>query len=231
MLSQELSSGDACTLILPHVILWNPLVQFADLNLVCPESECSAKMHTRSWKHGHTKGLQPRILHDVDYTILLVSALWCCDEGHSISSTDSRILQFVVQKTGFRPFILLHKTGFTSTFVTTVIELIHEGNSFSGIERIITRKRQLYVTTRVSSSGGDRGEASSPNPLASPPKNLTFNLIKHHDITQSLKITPLFHRTLTEISHKLSENTSQGTWHATYAPSFIALPPQIFVAR
>jgi hypothetical protein len=103
---------------------------------------------------------------------------------------------------------------------------------FSGkILKIMAHDSVPPQPDRVSSSGGDRGEASLPNPLASPPKNLTFNLIKQHDITQSLKITPLFHRILTEISHKLSENTSQGTWHATYAPSFIALPPQIFVAR
>jgi hypothetical protein len=36
---------------------------------------------------------------------------------------------------------------------------------------------------------------------------------------------------LTEKIHKLSENISQWIWHATYAHSFIALPPQIFAAR
>ena len=38
---------------------------------------------------------------------------------------------------------------FTSTFVTTVIELIQEGNSFSGIERMIMRKRQLYYVSAI----------------------------------------------------------------------------------
>ena len=104
-------------------------------------------MHTNSWKYGQSKGLEPRILHDIDHTILLVSAVWFCDNGHQISSIDSRVLQVVKVKTGFQPFILLHKTGFTSAFITTVIELIQEGNSFSSVERIVKRKRHLYITT------------------------------------------------------------------------------------
>ena len=54
-----------------------------------------------------------------------------------------------------------------------------------GWPRIMIRIK--LQSTRVSSSGGGQG-GSFP-----PPKNLTFNLIKHHDIIQNLKITPLFH--------------------------------------
>ena len=147
LLSEEMSLSDISQLILPHVILWNPAVQFSNLNLVCPEGGCGARMHTTSWKCGQRKGLEPRILHCIDHTILLVAALWSCDNGHQISSIDSRVLQVVKIKTGFQPFILLHKTGFTSTFISTVIELIREGNPFSSVERIVKRKRHLYITT------------------------------------------------------------------------------------
>lgn len=143
-------------LILPHVMLWNPLLQLE--KQTCFHSECNGNLHTTSWKCG-TGSLQPRVLHDIDYTILLVSAVWLCDNGHSISSIDERVLSAIYEKHGFQPFILLHKTGFTTNFIMTVVELIGEGISFSGVERIVCRKRRQYTATlsqmvlKVSASG------------------------------------------------------------------------------
>ena len=54
-------------------------------------------------------------------------------------------MQYLIERTDFQPFIL-HKMGFT-TFVNTVIELMQEENSFSAIERIVNRKRQMYITS------------------------------------------------------------------------------------
>ena len=64
--------------------------------------------------------LQPRLLHISEHTAILVSALYVCPVGHEVSSTDPRLMEH----NGIPnvPFILLHKTGFMSNFVQTVIE-------------------------------------------------------------------------------------------------------------
>ena len=111
--SEQSTSGDLSYLILPHVILWNPLIQFESLiTIVCPEGGCNLQLQTNYWKYGQNKGSHPRIVHDLDYTVVLVSAVWCCDKGHNISSMDPRIVQHLVERTGFQPFILFHKKGF-----------------------------------------------------------------------------------------------------------------------
>ncbi len=126
-------------------MLWNPLLQFGPVT--CLYDECSSVLHTTSWKCGQTGSLQPRLIHELDYVVLLVSAVWSCDNNHYISSTDPRIIDLVHKKYGFQPFILLHKTGFTTSFVLTVIELIKEGITFNGMEHIVRQKRQQHVAS------------------------------------------------------------------------------------
>jgi hypothetical protein len=61
---------------------------------------------------------------------------------------------------------------------------------------------------------------------------IDFNLIEHNNITIShqTKSDSLAFLFLKQCGNSL-KNTPQGTWHAAYAHSFVALPPQIFVAR
>lgn len=140
-------------------------MQFShSVEFVCPH-DCGGCLHTMDWKCGQTRANQPRILHDLDFTVLLVSALWACDKGHTrISSTDPNVLHMLYERLHFQPFVLLHKTGFTTTFINTVLELVKEGNTFDGVERILKRKRQMYVMSialqceRILKRGSDCGD-------------------------------------------------------------------------
>ena len=89
--------ADLSELVLPYVICWDPLVQFpilSDKLRVCPNTHCTGTLNFHVWASGTSKGKQPRILHDVHHTVLLVCAIYKCTENHHVVySTDPRILQ------------------------------------------------------------------------------------------------------------------------------------------
>lgn len=69
-------SIDYSNFILFHVMLWDPVLQLSYSNQIyCPETGCGSKLHSKHWKWGQSTGSQPRVLHDVDYTVLLVSVM------------------------------------------------------------------------------------------------------------------------------------------------------------
>ena len=95
---------------------------------------------------------QPRLLHDVDECVLLVSAaVYVCTEQHKILAHDERVLKILPNKVTL-PFILLHQTGFTKRFVELCQSLCQTGMNFHSLEGVIgnmrwkkyKEKRQLY---------------------------------------------------------------------------------------
>lgn len=105
--------------------------------------ECAQPTIRNAWKVGQSRGLQPRVIHDIDLVVLLVSCQYKCCNGHCILTTDPRILELVSVE--HIPFILLHKTGFTKSFARKVIGLLEEGMSISSIERFIKQQRRSSV--------------------------------------------------------------------------------------
>ncbi len=96
---------------------------------------------------------QPRLLHDVDECVLLVSAVYVCSEQHKVLAHDERVLKQLPEKIKFTvPFILLHQTGFTKRFVELCQSLCQTGMNFHSLEGVIgnmrwkkyEEKRQLY---------------------------------------------------------------------------------------
>ena len=96
---------------------------------------------------GQTNSLQPRVIHAIDYTILLISAVYKCPVGHESSSTDPRIIDLVGDHNV--PFILLHKTGFTKSFEGSVIELVKQGMTVKGIESYVKQMRLRYTASLI----------------------------------------------------------------------------------
>lgn len=116
------------SLILPHIILWDPLNQLSSYfpqGMLCPN--CSQPLK----KIAHWKSGQPRIIHDTHNTVLIVPAVYTCDYEHTLVATDPRILKiFTFDRI---PFILLHRTGFTKTFINSIIQLLYGGMELSTI--------------------------------------------------------------------------------------------------
>ena len=143
--------SDLNHLILPHVICWHPLIQFpllTDSLEACPVDKCKGKLQFHEWACGQSKGKQPRLLHDIQHTVLLAGAIYKCTEGqHTIYSTDPLILQKI--GVAHLPFFLLHRSGFTRIFVHCVVSLAHEGLNIKAIARHIQSLREEYASELI----------------------------------------------------------------------------------
>lgn len=67
------------------------------------------------WNDGSTPARQPRIILTVDNTVVLVSAVYICDNRHKLLAHEEILECF--QDKSVIPFVLLHKTGFTMDLV------------------------------------------------------------------------------------------------------------------
>lgn len=47
------------------------------------------------WKWGQSDGLQPRVIHDVEHTVLIVAAVYTCVCEHTMVATDPCILKML----------------------------------------------------------------------------------------------------------------------------------------
>lgn len=78
--------GTIDSFILPHVILWDPLNQFPSSfphGVPCPN--CSELLdQTVYWKWGQSIGIQPRVIHGLENTILIVPAVYICGNKHTV---------------------------------------------------------------------------------------------------------------------------------------------------
>ena len=128
--------------ILPAVILWDPNTtypQFVTSRLLKCET-CAASLSVLYWLDGKTSSKQPRILHSIESTVLLVSAVYGCVNKHKMLAHDEAVLQcFPAQH--IVPFVLFHRTGFTREFADTCLVLLRRGVNFHNMESIILERR------------------------------------------------------------------------------------------
>ncbi len=130
--------------VLPYVMLWDPLHQLPGLftnGASCPQ--CSQQLNeTVYWKWGQSSGVQPRTIHCIEYTVLIVSAVYSCACKHTVVASDPRILSTLTFEQ--QPFVLFHRTGFTKHFINTVINLLREGMTLTRIELYVAKCRKDY---------------------------------------------------------------------------------------
>lgn len=127
---------------LPNIIVWNPIMEFQ--SLLCNDclkcTQCNKMLSVGYWNDGMTRHTQPRLLHDVDDVVLLVTAVYVCEEKHKILGHDERILSMLADQITL-PFILLHQTGFTMRFVEMCQSLCQAGMNFHSLEGVIGNMR------------------------------------------------------------------------------------------
>lgn len=74
-------------LILSSVIVWNPLLQFPTLKQSlnkCPRDNCGSMLQFYTWTNGQRKDMQPCLIHNVQSTTLLITAVYRCSQDHII---------------------------------------------------------------------------------------------------------------------------------------------------
>ena len=148
-LVDTLAVTDPMNLVFPYVLLWNPLVQFPLLSKeieMCPHENCTGKLVFFEWSNGRTKSIQPRLLHDTHHLILLVGAIYTCsDTNNKVHSTDPRLISKLDST-----ILLLHRSGFSHEFVTSVVNLAKEGLPIAAIARHIQKQREEFAGDLIS---------------------------------------------------------------------------------
>ena len=124
--------------LLPTVLIWDPVEQFQLFTLQCPICSVPLTNHKKKWADGSTTG-KPRILHSFKYTVLLVSRIYTY-KNHTLLAHDEKILSLLSRLVQV-PFVLLHKTGYTQSFVEQLLFLTNNGINFYNIECIISQAR------------------------------------------------------------------------------------------
>lgn len=158
-------------IILPHVLLWDPINQYKALltdNIKC--EVCFGVLTRVYWKRGQSKGKEVRILHDSEHIVYLVSAVYKCNcIGHLITAADASILKKFEEH--FIPFVLFHRTGFMKSLIRCTINLISEGLTISAVERFINQERADYAAELLLQIKSLLKDQKGLN-LLSPPLNL-----------------------------------------------------------
>ena len=136
--------------LLPHVIIWNPLIQFQSFfkgNVPrCPKYGCKECISFSRWNLGQSCGRGPRLLHELHHIILLLPAVYVCGNGHETISTDLYILTLIPEQE-YIPFILFHRCGVTRQFARAIIALGVGGMSFTAIEHFVASRRGDYIAS------------------------------------------------------------------------------------
>ena len=132
---------------MPPVILWNPYLIYPQF--ITPGSIkctiCGSPLLEGYWNDGSSASKQPRIIHGVDRMVLLVCAVYICDNRHKMVSCDEIVLKMFPLKTTI-PFYLLHRTGITRDLLDTLVSLCKRGVNFYSMESYIMERRwKAYV--------------------------------------------------------------------------------------
>ena len=79
--------------LLPLLLIWHPALTYTHIfdnqSLECPHETCNKKSVLKGWNDGHAVHRMPRTIHDVNDVVLLVSAIYACEDGHRILAHDA----------------------------------------------------------------------------------------------------------------------------------------------
>ena len=133
-------SGTIVDNFMPDIIVWDPLVQFPTLSdslNKCLAEKCENVMERREWQNGRNPVSMPRIIHEINGVVLLVSRMYVCSSGHRYLSHNERIL-VALPCPAHLPFVLSHRSGLTIQCLSLVILLIGEAKKISSVEDAFT---------------------------------------------------------------------------------------------
>lgn len=128
----------------PSLLIWDPLCdpKLAEnmmATMTCPLCNTALCKHNTCWSDG-THSYQPRVLHSFKYQVLLISKIYHCHDNRILLSHDERIIELLPKSIQI-PFILLHKTGYTTEFVDSILSLCKNGFNFYKIESMVIEAR------------------------------------------------------------------------------------------
>ena len=120
--------------LMPPVMIWSPLEQFHSQlvnGLLCPTCEDAQPLQPHGWRDGSKERLEPRKIHGIAGTILLVGRIYKCTKGHESVGYNPKILEQIPLLNMVVPFCLWHKTGFSRQFMDMIVGMVSSGISIS----------------------------------------------------------------------------------------------------
>jgi len=144
---------------LPSLMLWNPYMTHHNIfPIKC--THCGECMYHSYWNDGSSPTKQPRALHGMNDVVLLISAVYSCNNRHRILAHDELVLDLLPESS--IPFCLLHQTGFTKDLVDTCTTFCRQGVNFYTMETLILERRwQTFSRKQELLSNKDEFWASS----------------------------------------------------------------------
>lgn len=113
---------------------------FPSNSIICPS--CGQPTKHSHWNDGSTSSTQPRLLHDLDNILYLVSAVYRCENKHSLLAHDETILSSFPAP-NLIPFVLLKRTGVTTSLAEMCTSFIIRGLNFHAMESLISDRRMI----------------------------------------------------------------------------------------
>ena len=126
------------------VIIWSPLDQFPECVFTCPKCterslSCSSYLSI-AWTNGYNSKYLPRLLHDVNVNVLLISRVYQCNNGHEVYAHHPALIANF-ELNNYVPFYLWHSTRFTKNLMDYVDQLISSGVPLQECERNLLESR------------------------------------------------------------------------------------------
>lgn len=112
---------------------------FPERSIKCLHGNCNKLATTAYWNDGSTYSRQPRLIHDVKDVVLLVCAVYMCEDRHKILAHDPRVLSML--HSTMIPFFLLHRSGFSCDLVDLIMAICPNGMNFHSLEAAIKKIR------------------------------------------------------------------------------------------
>ena len=126
--------------LMPPVMIWSPLEQFHSQlvsGFLCPTCEDAQPLQPHGWRDGSKERLEPRKIHGMGGTILLVGRIYKCSKGHEIVGYNPKILEQIPLQHMAVPFCLWHRTGFSRQFMDVIVGMVSSGISISETHKCI----------------------------------------------------------------------------------------------
>lgn len=165
-------------LLLPNVLLWDPLTKIPSLELKCPHcAQDGVKISTVRKMLGNKwelTGPKPRAIWDRGWYCALVGRSYVCIlHNHRVASFHFGFLQQI--PANLIPFILTHQTGITSACFDDIVRYVENGSNFQTIQNILAgniletyeRRKLCYVPPNgmITTAVGDIPEGNECLPF------------------------------------------------------------------
>ena len=135
---------------LPSIIVWSPYITYPSLfppNTILFPS-CGLPTSHSYWNDGTHSSNQPRLIHDLDNVVYLVSAVYNYVNRHRLLAHDESILGRFPTPT-LIPFVLLKQTGMTSSLSNMCTSLAVRGMNFQNMETFVLDRRLTKYSSLI----------------------------------------------------------------------------------